>query len=128
MVTPSPLSKMHFAYPPRKSSNPPPFLPRASRLPTFGRNRLKLIALGGLAFIIILYLFNRGGTRHGYPTPRPPSGNPPVVILTVMDETKYPKQYLDIVKENRVAYAEKHGTEECLVQHPIPLSPCAGIY
>lgn len=66
-----------------------------------------MIALVGLAFIAILYLLSRAGGRRAR---RAPSGKPPVVIVTVIDEADhYGKDYLDSVRENRIQYAEKHG-------------------
>jgi mannan polymerase II complex MNN11 subunit len=38
-----------------------------------------------------------------------PSGAPPVVIVTVLDEDNYSKEYIDNVRENRMEYAKKHG-------------------
>ncbi|KAK0705364.1 glycosyltransferase family 34 protein [Lasiosphaeris hirsuta] len=101
---------MHFAYPPRKSSNPPPYL-RASKLPglSLRRSRMKVIALAGLVFVALLYILTRPSIHHGTYKPHTPSGNPPVVIVTVMEEGKYSKSYLDTIKENRIQYAQKHG-------------------
>ncbi|KAM7208444.1 family 34 putative glycosyltransferase [Naviculisporaceae sp. PSN 640] len=100
---------MHFAYPPRKSSNPQPYLPRgASKLPTLRRSRLKVIALAGLAFFALIWLITRAGGSRGV-SRRKPTGNPPAVILTVIDEKKYSKGYIETIKENRIQYAEKHG-------------------
>ncbi|KAK3683659.1 galactosyl transferase GMA12/MNN10 family-domain-containing protein [Podospora appendiculata] len=102
---------MHFAYPPRKTSNPPPFLPRQSKLPGLlaRRSRLKVIALAGLAFIAVIYIIARLSGRHGGAAHHKPSGRPPVVLVTVLDEKKYSKAYIDTVKDNRIQYAEKHG-------------------
>jgi mannan polymerase II complex MNN11 subunit len=98
---------MHFAYPPRKSSNPPPYL-RAAKLPGLRRSRLKVIAAAGFAFIVLIYLLTRP-TRHAPYKSYAPTGNPPVVIVSVFDEMKYDKPYLDMIKDNRIQYAEKHG-------------------
>lgn len=69
-----------------------------------------MIALVGLAFIAIIYLLSRASGRGGHGTRRAPSGKPPVVIVTVIDESDhYSKEYLDLVRENRIQYAEKHG-------------------
>jgi hypothetical protein len=38
-----------------------------------------------------------------------PSGKPPAVIVTVLDEGRFGARYTDLVKENRRLYAEKHG-------------------
>ncbi|OIW27399.1 glycosyltransferase family 34 protein [Coniochaeta ligniaria NRRL 30616] len=104
---------MHFAYPPRKSSTPPKFVPRSStRLPLLRRSRAKVIALAGLALIFLVYLLTRTGGRRHTLARHTPSGKPPVVIVTVIDESHhYPTEYLDAVRENRIQYAEKHGYE-----------------
>ncbi len=103
---------MHFAYPPRKSSNPPPYM-RASKfnlpIPALRRGRTKLIALAGLAFITLIYLLTRSGGRQGQYKAHKPSGKPPVVLVTVFDESKFPREYTDLIKENRRQYAAKHG-------------------
>lgn len=98
---------MHFALPPRKTSQPPPYLPRASRLPGLRRSRLKLIALGGLLFLALIYLATRPGSRGA--AVRAPKGDPPVVLVTVLDASKYSGVYLESVKQNRLQYAQKHG-------------------
>jgi mannan polymerase II complex MNN11 subunit len=38
-----------------------------------------------------------------------PSGTPPVVIVTVVDESNYSKEYIKMIKDNRIEYAKKHG-------------------
>lgn len=102
---------MHFALPPRKTSQPPPYLPRSTRLPGLRRSRLKLIALAGLAFLAFIYLVTRpSSSAHHAPARRAPKGNPPVVVVTVLDYSKYSNAYLQTVKENREQYAKKHGT------------------
>lgn len=100
---------MHFAYPPRKSSNPPPFKPRSTQWPTLRRRRLKLLAIAGLVFVAFLYLVSRRGGSRNYPQEHVPSGKPPAVLVTVFDESDYGKDYLDSIRENRKLYAEKHG-------------------
>lgn len=98
---------MHFAYPPRKSSNPPPYM-RAAKLPGLRRNRLKVIAAAGLTFLFLLYLIARPRGYGAYKS-HVPSGNPPAVLVTVFDEGGYDKPYLDMIKDNRIQYAKKHG-------------------
>ncbi|WYZ37314.1 hypothetical protein EsH8_II_000820 [Colletotrichum jinshuiense] len=101
---------MHFAYPPRKSSNPPPFKARSSRIPPLlRRSRLKTIAAGILAFLGLLYLLS--GIFKSPSGPRAPSGVPPVVIVTVLDEENYSKNYISSIRENRKQYAQLHGYE-----------------
>jgi mannan polymerase II complex MNN11 subunit len=38
--------------------------------------------------------------------------------VTVLDESKYSKAYLETVKENRIQYAEKHGTSTTTTTSP----------
>ncbi|KAK3293473.1 galactosyl transferase GMA12/MNN10 family-domain-containing protein [Chaetomium fimeti] len=105
---------MHFALPPRKTSQPPPYLPRTSRLPGLRRTRLKVIALGGLFFLALLYFATRPSSR--YAAVRAPKGDPPVVLVTVLDASKYSGVYLETVKQNRLKYAEKHGYKTLLAR------------
>ncbi|ORY56113.1 galactosyl transferase GMA12/MNN10 family-domain-containing protein [Pseudomassariella vexata] len=113
---------MHFAYPPRKKSGPPPYLPRSTRIPTLRKSRLKTIAITCVAILFVIWLFSgssstksstRSSSRHVI------TGEPPVVIVTVFDSKSVKGDsdynYIKDVMENRVAYAEKHG--KC----PLPL-------
>ncbi|KAF2460376.1 galactosyl transferase GMA12/MNN10 family-domain-containing protein [Lineolata rhizophorae] len=102
---------MHFAFPPRKTSNPPPYAVRPSRsTPMLRRNQLRLlaiIALGLLSFIFIasrLFRSSSGSAQSEYIPP----GTPPVVIVTVLDPKGNPS-FNEMVKQNREHYAEKHG-------------------
>lgn len=72
-------------------------------------NRLKAIAVAGLVFIAIVYLLFRPHKRHALLAQHAPSGKPPVVIMTVFDDTHYGREYLETIRENRMQYAEKHG-------------------
>lgn len=38
-----------------------------------------------------------------------PVGNPPVLVLTVLDTTKYTEAYLQTIRDNREQYAQRHG-------------------
>ncbi|KAJ0169083.1 putative alpha-1,2-galactosyltransferase C8D2.17 [Colletotrichum tanaceti] len=101
---------MHFAYPPRKSSNPPPFRAKTSRIPTLlRRSRLKAIAAGALVFLGFLYLLS--AVFKSPSGPRAPLGEPPVVIVTVLDEENYSDNYLASIRANRDQYAQLHGYE-----------------
>lgn len=64
-------------------------------------------AVGAIIFIISQFL---GGSD-------PISaGAPLVVIVTVLDEDNYSKEYIDSIRENRMEYARKHGeiiVDEC---------------
>ena len=105
---------MHFAYPPRKSSNPPPFRPRSSRLPLLRRGRLRtgLILLG--VALLGLFLLTRGGGGSGGGTYHEhlPSGSPPVVIVTVYEPKLHSAEYIKSLKENRELYAKRHGKKQ----------------
>lgn len=101
---------MHFAYPPRKSSNPPPFRPRSSRLSLLRRSRLR-------PFLIILTIFLLGWyfltaqSASGPYREHEPSGSPPGVIVTVVDASLYSSAYLKAVKDNREQYAKRYGAQ-----------------
>ncbi|KAI0479238.1 galactosyl transferase GMA12/MNN10 family-domain-containing protein [Xylariaceae sp. FL0804] len=101
---------MHYAYPARKSSIPPPYLPRTSRLPTIRRSHIKTIAIFLLAIFGLVWLFS-GGSKHRYgrSSERPISGQPPVVLVTVFDGSWDNTAYLKDIKDNRSQYAAKHG-------------------
>ncbi|KAL6882381.1 alpha-1,2-galactosyltransferase-like protein [Trichoderma longibrachiatum] len=106
---------MHFAYPSRKSSNPPPFRPRSTRLPGLRRSRIKTIGI--VLFLVLATLWFFSNPRVPRPDPeRVPSGRPPVVLVTVIDPTQYPNAYLKTIKENREQYAAKHGYEAFIVK------------
>ncbi|TVY73578.1 putative alpha-1,2-galactosyltransferase [Lachnellula suecica] len=96
---------MHLAIPSRKSSNPPPYANRSSRYSMLRRSRVQAIAITVCAVGAILFLVSHlfgGGERI-------PSGTPPVVIVTVVDEDNYSKDYIKNIKDNRIEYAKKHG-------------------
>jgi len=69
------------------------------------RSRVQAIAITIIAVGAILFLVSRlfGGGESI------PSGTPPVVIVTVVDESSYSKEYIKNIKENRIEYARKHG-------------------
>ncbi|KAH8599149.1 galactosyl transferase GMA12/MNN10 family-domain-containing protein [Bisporella sp. PMI_857] len=99
---------MHLALPTRKSSNPPLYAARSSRLqfPMIRRSRAKTILIGVCAFSAFLFLLSQifGGAESI------PPGTPPVVLVTVLDgEALYSKEYIQDIKENRIEYAKKHG-------------------
>ena len=114
---------MHLPYPKRKSSNAQPFLPRGSNPSRYGvgfsiprRYRSQAFAVATLVLIGLIWLLTRGGSsQHGTKSGRigmtnhSPSGKPPAVIVTVLDEGRFGARYTDLVKENRRLYAEKHG-------------------
>ncbi|KAJ4414290.1 putative alpha-1,6-mannosyltransferase mnn11 [Gnomoniopsis sp. IMI 355080] len=116
---------MHLPYPPRKSSNPAPFIPaRASSAP-FSRRfalprryRQHALAIGTCFMIALIWLLTRGGGGSSASVHRGgtlgmanhvPAGRPPAVLVTVLDEHKFGAKYMELVKENRKLYADRHG-------------------
>lgn len=72
------------------------------------------MAVIGLAFLTLLFLVTRSGGGHGSgggsgSGRSAPSGKPAVVLVTVLDASKYGAGYLETVKRNREGYAEMHG-------------------
>lgn len=106
---------MHFTYPPRKNSNPPPFRPRSSQFPTFRRSRPRALLLLLVTAIVGLWLLLRSRGPEVYHE-HVPKGNPPVVILTVVDSTLYSETFLKSIRENREDYAARHGYKTMLVE------------
>ncbi|KIW06242.1 uncharacterized protein PV09_02716 [Verruconis gallopava] len=112
---------MHYAYPGRKSSHPTSFTPRQSRssiLHTIRRRvRLRTLLTAalalGLLYLVLSWLFSSSSTEISSIPVAPvftkaPSGEPNVVIVTVLDDEKG-QVYNTAVKQNRQEYAEKHG-------------------
>jgi hypothetical protein len=74
------------------------------------------VALVGLAFLTLVFLLTRSGSgNNGGNYGGSGSGGgglkgqPAVVLVTVLDASKYGPGYLETVKRNREAYAEMHG-------------------
>ena len=101
---------MHFALPPRKTSQPPVFT-RAAHLNNAAQRRRQLQSIGyvvlGLATLYLIYktLFTSGTT----PEPTEIEANPSVVVVTIFDESVQSTEFIHQVKENRVDYARRHG-------------------
>jgi mannan polymerase II complex MNN11 subunit len=107
---------MHFAYPPRKNSNPPPFGRRSGNIPPILRRlRKRTILFCFLGVVGLLYLLL--GSKSGSPyREHVPSGNPPVVVVTVSDYSEYSTSYLESIRNNREQYAKRHGYEAMVVK------------
>lgn len=106
----NPLAQeMHFALPPRKTSQPPPYARRSSRSPLLRRNRIQLIAVIASATLLLLFLLSR---LSSWTSNRTPLGTPRVVIVTPIDHNGYSPEYIQKIKKNREHYAERHGTLE----------------
>ncbi|TKA69873.1 hypothetical protein B0A49_05552 [Cryomyces minteri] len=97
---------MHFAYAPRKTSNPPPYAARSPKSQYLRRSRLQLLGLvaAGALFSIWLLstLFRSSSAR------KIPAGTPPVVLVTTIDRRASPASIANIL-DNRKDYAFRHG-------------------
>ncbi|KAI9799239.1 MAG: hypothetical protein M1833_004117 [Piccolia ochrophora] len=97
---------MHFALPPRKTSQPPPYAARSSRSPFLRRSQLQAVAVIACLILFVLVLFRQ--IFHSSAGKAPP-GTPPVVIVTPIDEKEYSKEHINRIKDNRSFYAKRHG-------------------
>ena len=105
---------MHFALPPRKTSQPPPYA-RAAIRPHANARRRQLQVLGYTVLgILTLYLFysyftssSSAAVHDGEIEP-----NPDIVMVTVFDEKTMSKDYIRMIKANREDYAARHGESQ----------------
>ena len=96
---------MHFAMPPRKTSQPPPYA-RASRSSPIRRKQLQFVALTGCTLLLLIYLAIR---LFGSSAEKAPLGTPEVVVVTLLDEVTMSDEYRARIMENRKYYADKDG-------------------
>ena len=79
------------------------------------RSRVQAIALCACAVGAVIFILSQifGGSE------RIPSGTPPVVIVTVLNPELYTKEYLNNIKDNRIAritgYQDNYITPRSLV-------------
>lgn len=104
---------MHFAFPPRKSSNPPPYARSAPRAPFLRRGQLRSLAPLALLAIAAIWLLSvmfggGGGGGGGSGEGRIPFGTPSVVVVTVFDLDD-DAVFIERVQQNRMDYAARHG-------------------
>ncbi|KAF2760555.1 alpha-1,6-mannosyltransferase subunit [Pseudovirgaria hyperparasitica] len=101
---------MHFAFPPRKTSNPPPYAARSTRYPLsqyLRRSQIRKFAIIGLGIIAFVYFIASFSSES---EERIPPGTPPAVIVTVFDPSA-DAVHTEQIKRNRISYAKKHGYE-----------------
>ena len=96
---------MHFALPPRKSSQPPPY----TRIPRTVPVRRKHLQLGGVGAVVILIFIYILASRLRPAKEYIPYGTPETVVVTLLDEPMMSTAYRDKIVENRQFYADKHG-------------------
>lgn len=96
---------MHFALPPK--STHAPYRPASRSSSSLRRKPLQVTAIVAVAFctfyLFLSYIFA------GDATEVVPAGTPPVVIVTVLDETTMSQDYISKIKGNRDDYARRHG-------------------
>lgn len=101
---------MHFAFPPRKTSRPPPYVAAAnarsqgSFLTRRMARQLAVYALVALTFLYIVKNWFFSGPAAEYI----PAGTPPVVIVTTFDDD-LAESFMEKIRLNRNTYAEKHS-------------------
>ena len=102
---------MHFALPPRKTSHPPPYARAAQKsAATQRRRRIQLlgyVVLSALTiYLIVRYVLS---TRSTHSQDGAIEEDPAITIVTMFDEVKMSKAYIDLIKANRDDYAARHG-------------------
>ena len=101
---------MHFALPPRKTSQPPPYA-RASPKPShFREHQLRLVGYIVCGILTFCLLVHYSSSTKSLVVPAP-SGTPPIVIVTVFDEQHMSEEYIQKVKANREDYAIRQGQQ-----------------
>jgi hypothetical protein len=108
---------MHFALPPRKTSQAP--YAAAPRHTSHLRQQQVRFAGYVVCGLLTLYLF-----LHYVPLSSPlaasvSSGTPPVVIVTVFDEQQMSEEYISNIKANREDYALRQGLHNPLEWHEL---------
>jgi mannan polymerase II complex MNN11 subunit len=99
---------MHFALPPRKTSQPPLYARASRKPPRFSQHQLRPLAYIVCGVLSIYLLFHYVVFTSTLVEPVPP-GTPPVVIVTVFDEQHMSEEYIQKIRANREDYAARHG-------------------
>ncbi|OJD31800.1 glycosyltransferase family 34 protein [Diplodia corticola] len=101
---------MHFAFPPRKTSRPPPYVAAAnarSQTSFLTRRMARQLAIYALIALGFLYL-----VKNCFSTAPAadfiPAGTPPVVVVTTFD-ANLPESFKERLRANRETYAARHG-------------------
>ena len=104
---------MHFALPPRKSEQPPPFARVHAQSAANARRRvLRLLsyAIGGIlsVYLVFHYVFtlSSGLSSKNISTEIPP--NQDILLVTVLDDS-LSDNYVSMIRRNRDDYAQRHN-------------------
>lgn len=108
---------MHGVLPSRKTSHPPPYAARNSRMSSTRRRQLQLGAILACSALFIIFMISR---LFGSSEERIPPGTPEVVVVTLIDDTAMSKEYIGKIQENRRYYASKQGMLPLLRPSPGP--------
>ena len=99
---------MHFALPPRKTSQPPLYARASRKPPRFRQQQSKLLGYVVCGLLTIYLLFPYFSLSEILVDSLPP-GTPRVVIVTVFEEQHMSETYIQKIKANREDYAARHG-------------------
>lgn len=104
---------MHGVLPSRKTSHPPPYAARSSRMSSTRRRQLQLGAILACSALLIILMISR---LFASSEERIPPGTPEVVFVTLIDEETMSKEYIGKIQENRRHYASRHGMTPLTMQ------------
>jgi mannan polymerase II complex MNN11 subunit len=104
---------MHFAFPPRKTSQPPPYARASRKPPGYRQQQLRLLGYF-VCGLLTIYLFFQFAPFSSTLVESIPPGTPPVVIVTVFDEQYMSEDYIRKIKANREDYASRQGQQKAL--------------
>ena len=106
---------MHFALPPRKTSQPPPYV-RNSNLTAAAQRRRKQIqllayvVLGSLTlFLLVRFFLSFSSSDEHDNGPSSIEGPQDIVIVTVFDNATMSEDYMQMIRANRDHYAARFG-------------------
>ena len=102
---------MHFALPPRKTSQPPPFARVHARSQSNARRQALQLAsyvvLGALTLYLVFHFLFKFSDTPEFPEEVPP--DPSIVIVTVLDPFTMSEEYMSMLRKNRDDYAQRHN-------------------
>ena len=106
-------ANMHFALPPRKTSQPPPYARASRKTSYFRQQQLRLVGYIVCGILTIYLLFHYVSFSDALVESAPP-GTAPVVIVTVLDEQHMSDEYIKKIRTNREDYAARQGQRDSL--------------
>ena len=102
---------MHFALPPRKTSQPPPFARVHARSAANARRRtlqlVSYVVLGALTLYLVIHYLSPSTPSKLFSDEVPP--NPTILIVTVLDPSGMSDAYMSMIRSNRDDYARRHN-------------------